>query len=120
MTERSSGERAKLCARLADDKKAEDIAILDLRPFTYVTDFFVIATGRNEIQLRAIAQDITEKMAELKQRPIGVAGMDKGRWILLDYGDVVVHLFEPAWRDLYDLELLWGDAPRLEWRETDG
>jgi len=111
----SALERARLSARLADDKKAEDIAILDLRDFEYITEFFVIATGGNERQRRAIIHDIRQKMHELGDRPLGVAGERTSDWILIDYGDLVIHVFDPDARRLYDLELLWGDAPRVEW-----
>ena len=107
---------ARLCAGAVEDKKAHGILILDLRKFTYVTDFFVIASGTNPRQLGAMAAAVQEKMKEVGERPIGVEGADRSRWVLLDYGDVVVHLFDPEWRKLYDLELLWGDAPRVEWR----
>ena len=114
----SSAELAKMFARLADDKKAEEITILDLRGSTYVTDFFVIASGRNLRHLDAVAQEIELEASKLGIKPFGSSGKRTGRWILLDYVDVVVHLFEPAWRELYDLELLWGDVPRLDWRTT--
>ena len=109
-------ERARLSARLADDKKAEDIVILDLRDFEYITEFFVIATGGNERQRHAIIHDIREKMYELGERPLGVAGERTSNWVLIDYGDLVVHVFDPDARKLYDLELLWGDAPRIDWQ----
>ena len=112
----SALERACLSARLADDKKAEDIVILDLRDFEYITEFFVIATGGNERQRDAIIHDIREKMHEIGDRPLGVAGERTGDWVLIDYGDLVIHLFDPDARRLYDLELLWGDAPRVEWQ----
>jgi len=113
-----AAELARLCARLADDKKAQDVVVLDLREFTYVTDFFVIATATNPRQMQAIAAAIEETLRLQGARPLGAEGAG-GRWLLMDYGDVVVHLFEPDWRRLYDLELLWGDAPRLEWRGDD-
>ena len=112
----ASEELAQLCARIAGDKKADDILILDLRSLTYITDFFVIAAGRNPRQLQAISGAIRLAMAALGVRPIGIHGEGEARWVLHDYGSVVLHLFDPEWRKLYDLELLWGDAPRLEWR----
>jgi len=92
--------------------------VLDLRGLTYITDFFVIVSGRNERQLQAMSQAIQEEMARRGVRPIGIEGAQGSRWILLDYGDVVAHLFDREWRRLYDLELLWGDAPRLTWRRA--
>jgi len=109
-------ERAKICARIADEKKAEDIVILDLRSCNYVTDFFVIATGRNERQRTAIAAEVIRQMAQVGEQPLGATGERASQWILLDYVDFVIHIFSPEARALYDLELLWGDAPRLGWR----
>lgn len=111
-----SAELARACALLADEKKGEDITILDLRALTYITDFFIIVTVANPRQMRAISNSIDEAMSKQDVRPLGAEGTDAGRWILLDYGDFVVHLFDAEWRRLYDLELLWGDAPRLKWR----
>ena len=108
-------ELVRVCARLAEDKKAEQIVILDLRGLMYVTDFFLIASGANARQLQAIRIAIHEDMAKRGARPIGVEGAGQDRWVLMDYGDFVVHLFDAEWRKLYDLELLWGDAPRVEW-----
>ena len=112
----ASEELAQLCARIGDDKKADDILILDLRSLTYITDFFVIVTGNNPRQLQAISSAVREEMAARGVRPIGIHGEGEARWVLHDYGSVVLHLFDAEWRKLYDLELLWGDAPRLEWR----
>ena len=110
-----SAELARACARLVEDKKGQDILILDLRRLTYITDFFVIGSGTNPRQMTAISTSIEQEMAQLGVRPIGTEGAGGSRWVLLDYGDFVVHLFDPEWRKLYDLELLWGDAPRLVW-----
>ena len=110
---------ARVCARTAEEKKASDILILDLRKLTHITDFFVIACGTNPRQLQAISSAVLEEMAERGVRAIGVHGEGEARWVLHDYGSVVVHLFDPEWRNLYDLELLWGDAPRLEWRRGE-
>jgi ribosome-associated protein len=110
------GELVRICARLAEDKKAEDIVVLDLRGLMYVTDFFVIASGGNPRQLRAIQSAIHQEMSQRDVRPIGQEGSGQDRWVLMDYGDFVVHLFDPDARRLYDLELLWGDAPRFEWQ----
>lgn len=111
-------ELVKLCARVADDKKADEIVILDLTGLPYVTDYFLIASGNNPRQMGAIAAAIQEEMLKLGVKPLGREGGDQTRWELLDYGDFVVHLFDPDWRKLYDLELLWGDVPRVEWKET--
>ena len=109
-------ELVRVSARLADDKKAEDIVVLDLRGLMYVTDFFVIASGGNPRQLHAIQSAIHQEMSQRGVRPIGQEGGGQDRWVLMDYGNFVVHLFDPDSRRLYDLELLWGDAPRFEWQ----
>ena len=109
-------ELVRVCARLAEDKKAEGIVILDLRELMYVTDYFLIASGTNPRQLQAVRGAIQEEMTKRGERPIGVEGAQQDRWVLMDYGDFVVHVFDPEWRKLYDLELLWGDAPRVEWQ----
>ncbi len=112
-----SPDLARVCARLAEEKKGEDISVLDLRELTYITDFFVVVSGSNERQLRAISDAIQQEMARRSVHLIGIEGVRSSRWILLDYGDVVAHLFDQEWRRVYDLELLWGDAPRLTWRK---
>ena len=113
---KDSAEWVRICARLAEDKKAEDIVVLDLRGLMYVTDFFVIASGGSSRQLQAVQSAIHQEMSQRGVRPIGQEGSGQGRWVLMDYGDFVVHLFDPDSRRLYDLELLWGDAPRFEWQ----
>jgi ribosome-associated protein len=109
-------ELVRVSARIADDKKAEDIVVLDLRGLMYVTDFFLIASGGNPRQLHAIQSAIHQEMSQRGVRPIGQEGGGQDRWVLMDYGGFVVHLCDPDARRLYDLELLWGDAPRLEWQ----
>jgi ribosome-associated protein len=110
-------EFAKEAARIAEEMHAEDVVVLDLRGISSVADFFVIGTGTSDRQMRAVADAIEEYGRGVGQKPYGVSGYDSPSWLLLDYVDVVVHLFEPAKRHYYDLELLWGDAPRIEWRE---
>lgn len=98
----------------AADKKAQDIVVLDMGDAVNYTDFFVIATGANPRQTKAIAEEIVLKLKPQHHRPIRVEGEREGEWILLDYLYVVVHVFTPAARDFYRLETLWGDVPRLE------
>lgn len=98
-------------ADLALDKKAEDVLALDLRGISSATDFFLLATGNSDIQVRAIAEHILEGLAGEGMRPLHTEGLDRARWVLLDFVDFVVHVFHPAARDFYQLELLWGDAP---------
>jgi ribosome-associated protein len=95
-------------------KKSEDVLLLDLRARSDVCDFFVICTGRSDMQVRAIAKAIREGLADEGLTPLHVEGLRESRWVLLDYVDVVVHVFLPEARQYYLLERLWGDAPRIE------
>ncbi|NTV99246.1 MAG: ribosome silencing factor [Chlorobiaceae bacterium] len=104
---------ARRCAELAGEKKCEDIKILDLRGLTSVTDFFVIVTADNERKSKASAEHIVEELKKEDERPLHVEGLDTMHWILLDYVDVVVHIFMPDERRFYDLESLWSDAPQI-------
>ncbi len=98
-------------AESALDRKAEQVVALDLRGISSATDYFVLATGNSDIQVRAIAEHILESMANRGVRPLHVEGLDRGRWVLIDFVDFVVHVFHPLAREFYQLELLWGDAP---------
>ena len=97
-------------ADYALDRKAIDVTVLDLRDLSSATDFFVIATGRSDIHVRAIANHVIDSAKRDGNRPEHIEGLDEGRWVLLDYIDYVVHVFHPAVRDFYRLEALWGDA----------
>ncbi len=101
-------------ARAALAKKAEDAVALDLRSCADFTDFFLLLTGQNQRQLVAMADAILEALRPLGRRPSHVEGYPRQEWILLDYGDFVVHLMTPRSRSFYDLERLWGGARRLE------
>lgn len=101
-------------AELALERKAEDVLILDLRGISSATDFFVIATGRSDIQVKAVSDHIIEESKKEGQRPDHVEGIRTGRWVLMDFIDFVVHVFHPEAREFYQLETLWGDAPSLE------
>lgn len=102
-------------ARIAADNRAEDVVVLDLRGLSSVADFFVIATGTSDRQMRAIVDEIDAFGKGTGQKRYGVSGYENSSWLLADYVDVVIHLFDRERRDYYDLELLWGDAPRVEW-----
>jgi len=104
-------------ARAADEKKAEDVLILDLRDLTIVTDYFVICSGTSSNQLRAILEGVQKSLAEAGVYPLRQEGDHTTRWALLDYGGVVVHVFHHVERDFYELERLWARAPRVEWRQ---
>ncbi len=112
-----SRKLALLCREFADNKKAEDIVILDVRELSSVTDYFVIATGSSEPHLRAIMDEITDTLREdFHLRPRAVDGTLQTAWIVLDYFDVIVHVMRQDVRERYDLETLWGDAPRVKAR----
>jgi len=105
----------RLCAEGAFDKKAEDVVVLDMRGISSFTDFFLIVSGTSEPQLKAIAGSIREKVREATGlRPIAEDGFPVSQWVIIDYGSVIIHIFHKERRDLYALESLWGDAPRLE------
>ena len=101
-------------ARAALDKKAEAVLALDLRPVADFTDFFLLLTGQNQRQLVAIADAVTDTLRAQGLRPAHVEGYPRQEWILLDYGDFVVHVMTPKSRAFYDLERLWGGSERLE------
>lgn len=107
-------------ARVAADNRGQDITVLDLRGVTPICDFFVLATGTSRRQLHAISEEIDHKLEdELGDVRLGREGYDESHWILLDYGDVVVHLFDEPTRRFYDLEGLWGDAKKVEWNPSE-
>ncbi|MHC4715983.1 MAG: ribosome silencing factor [Planctomycetota bacterium] len=103
-------------ARLAHDRHCTEIVVLDLRRISPVTDYFVIATGTSDVQMRAVADEMSEEAKGMGHKAFSVSGRDTGKWILLDFIDVVVHLFDHEHRRYYDLELMWGDAPRVAWQ----
>ena len=107
-------ERAFRAARIAEDNRGTDIVILDMREVTSVFDFFIIANGASRRQLHAISEEIDRIFEdELGDRRLGIEGYEESRWILLDYGDLVIHLFEPETREYYALEQLWSHAKRV-------
>jgi len=108
-------EIATVCARIADNKKAENILIYDVRKVTFITDFFVICSGYNKRQLQSIANDIELELHKRHIDPLGIEGYTDAQWILIDCGDVIVHLFDKDKRHFYDIDLLWGDTPKLRW-----
>jgi ribosome-associated protein len=105
---------ARACAEFADDKKAENIRILDLRGLSPVTDYFVLCSAMSAPQLRAVRDHIEDEMKEKhRERPLYRDGSYDSQWMILDYGNVMVHILAPEKRDYYALEELWGDAPEL-------
>ncbi len=105
-------QKIKECAAAALDKKAEKVVSLDLRKFSGFAEAFLICNGTHPKQNQAIAQNIYERLRELGAKPIGMEGEETGAWILIDTGDLVVHVFDEQTRSYYDLERLWADAPR--------
>lgn len=102
------------CRELAENRKAEDVVVLDLRKLSSITDYFVIASGTSEPHLRAVVDEVREKVREeFGLHPAGTDGSWQTHWIVLDYFDVIVHVMHPAVRERFALEQLWGDAPRV-------
>ena len=104
-------------AEAAEAKRAEDVVVLDLREQTLVTDYFVICTGTSRVQIRAVVDGVIEALAGDRRPPVR-EGDEAGQWVLLDYGDVVVHILDPEMREYYTLEELWVDAPRVDWERV--
>jgi ribosome-associated protein len=105
-------------ARLAAERYCSEIVVLDLRGKSPATDYFVIVTGTSDRQMRTVADEISEEARKEGSQRFGRAGYEQARWILLDFIDVVIHIFDSEYRDYYDLELLWGDAKRLKWERA--
>ena len=101
-------------AKAAVDLKAENVVALDVRDVTSFADVFILATGGSDRHVRAIADAVKGVVEELGEPPLGIEGYDEGRWLLLDLGDVIVHVFQRDVREHYDLERLWSEAPRLD------
>ena len=110
-----------MAARAADDKQGSDIVALDVGGILAIVDWFVITSASNARQVRTIAEEVEEQVKRQSgEGPLRVEGMDDARWVLLDFGDVVVHVFLEEVRAFYELERLWGDVPRLDWASADG
>lgn len=107
-----SWERVLLCAQFALDKKAYDLVILDVAKLTSIADYFLICTGRSDIQVQTICRHIEESLAKVGVKPLSIEGFTYGQWVLMDFGDVVVHIFYETVRDFYNLEGLWSQAPQ--------
>ncbi len=106
-------------ARTAEDNRGRDIEILDLRELTCIFDFFVIVSGSSRRQLHAISEEIDDKLQdELNDKRMGIEGYAESRWILLDYGTVVIHMFDDETRKYFALEDLWAEAPKIDWKNA--
>lgn len=117
--ETGAQQLAILAARVAHDNRSEEVTVLDLRGLSPITDYFVICSGTSDRQMRAVFDEIVEEGRRSGWKVFGSAGYEPATWMLLDFVDVVVHIFAPEYRRYYDLELLWGDAPRINWRKPD-
>ena len=114
MTGIDSWEKALLLSRFALEKKAYDLILMEVREITSIADYFIICSGRSDRQVQSIAQGIEENLGGMGVRPHSVEGVGRGQWALMDFSDVIVHIFYQPVREFYDLEGLWADAPRVE------
>lgn len=111
----SAVQRACIAAKTAADNKGQDVLVLDLRAITPIFDFFVLSTGASRRQVHAIVEDTDAALRAVGDVRTNVEGYDASKWVVQDYGDVVVHVFDSDTRDYYKLEELWADAPRIDW-----
>ena len=108
-------DRACLCARVAADNKARDVVVLDMRGITPLYDFIVLATGTSRRQIHTLAEEIDAGLRAEGDERLGIEGYEASKWVVQDYGDVVIHVFDPDTRDYYKLEELWADAVKVDW-----
>lgn len=113
MVENQYKKIAEIAASAAEDKKAFDIEILDVKEITIIADYFVICSGNTDKQVKAIAREVEEKLDESGIYPKQIAGKDDAKWILMDYADVIVHIFHKRERNYYELDRLWADAEKI-------
>jgi len=109
-----SWEKTFLLARSALEKKACDLVVMEVRELTSIADYFIICSGRSDRQVQSIAQGIAENLRQAGLSPASVEGANRGHWVLMDFSDVIVHIFYEPVREFYDLDGLWGDAPRID------
>ena len=114
MTDIDSREKAVQVSRFALERKAYDLTLLEVRELTSIADYFIVCSGRSDRQVQSIAQGIEENLRGMGVRPQSVEGAARGQWVLMDFADVIVHIFYQPVREFYDLEGLWLDAPRVE------
>ncbi|WP_041443165.1 ribosome silencing factor [Syntrophobacter fumaroxidans] len=112
-----SKSKAFLCAEEADKLKAADVVLLEVSKYSSFADYFVICSGKSGRQVQGIADSIERSLKEAGIRPLGVEGLREGQWVLMDYGDVIVHVFYEPVRFFYDLESLWSEAETVRWNE---
>ena len=112
-------DRACLCARVASDNKARDIVVLDMRKITPLYDFFVLSTGSSRRQIHTISEEVDAALRDVGDRRLSIEGYEASSWVVQDYGDVMVHVFNPQTREYYALEDLWADAPHIAWESFE-
>jgi ribosome-associated protein len=116
MSSEAAREFAIECARTMEEDKCENIVVLDLRGVSPICDFFVIATGTSVRQMRAVTDHIKDMARQRGEKPYSVSGYDESAWIVVDYIDVILHMFDEEQRAYYDLDSLWGDSPHVKWQ----
>lgn len=114
MTGVDSWEKAVLLSHFALEKKAYDLILLEVREFTSIADYFIICSGRSDRQVQSIAQGIEENLAGMGIVPLSIEGLSRGQWVLMDFSDVIVHIFYQPVREFYNLEGLWSHAPTVD------
>ena len=114
MTHADGREKALLCVRFALERKAYDLVVMEVGQLTSLADYFLICTGRSDTQVQAITQSVEDHLRRAGSRPLSIEGAASAQWVVIDYGDVVVHVFNEPVRDFYDLERLWARAPRVK------
>jgi ribosome-associated protein len=114
LAEIGSWDKALLVGRFALEKKAYDLVVMEVRDLTSIADYFIVCSGRSDRQVQSIAQGIEENLRGKGVRPHSVEGTGRGQWVLMDFSDVIVHIFYEPVREFYDLEGLWSDAPRAQ------
>ena len=112
-------EHARACAEIAENNRGKDIALFDMSGATPLVDYFLIVSAGSRRLANAIASEMDAEMKQLGEQKLGMEGSEEGRWVLIDYGDFVVHIFSEDAREYYGLEDLWGDATRIKWGESD-
>ena len=111
-------DAARLAADAMAEKKGNDIVLLDVGDLLQITEVFVIATGTSRPQVQTLCEAVEERLKQVGRRPLRDEGRSEAEWVLLDFGDFVVHVFQPEYREFYGLERLWGDAERVVWEEA--
>jgi len=114
LTSISSWDKTLHVTRAALEKKAYDLVVMEVRDLTSIADYFIICSGRSDRQVRSVAQGIEEQLEQEAISPLSIEGANRGHWVLMDFSDVIVHIFYEPVRQFYDLDGLWGDAPRVE------